>query len=186
MSLLRMQQAFCYFGNAVFFVTATIYTTKNDQFWQPVAAMGQIPPNVAVATACYYLYRCLQKVPDCEESRHAIIVNISLLVAAFSCICVFVPWAVPKMIELYNRQLTVHPTIPSGTSVLYSSPPSFLYAGEREFDLSVAFVELTVGWCGFVGLLLRPMRKPAEGETLTQTSEEIGKLVAKMAVRKDS
>lgn len=185
-AMLRMQQVLCYFGNIVFFIAGVIYMTKNNQFWQPVAAIGQVPPNIAVAIVCYYLYRCLQKVPDCEESRHAIVVNLSLLVAAFSCIVVFVPWAVPKMLELYPQQLTVHPTIPAGSPVFFASPPSFFGAGDRNFDLSVAFVELTVGWCGYVGLcLMRTLQAPPPGEPLVLSSEEIGRIVAKTGVKKN-
>merc|ERR1719183_3061485 len=106
-----------------------IYMFNNNQFWQPIAALGQVPPNIAVAIACYYLYRCLQKVPDCEESRHAIVVNLSLLVAAFSCVCVFVPWAVPRLMDMYGRKLRVHPDIPTGSSMFRTPPPSWLGAG---------------------------------------------------------
>lgn len=182
--LLRMQQVGCIFGNVVFFAAVTKYLGSNDQFWQPVAAMGQVPPNIAVAIACYYLYRCLQKVPDCEESRHAIIVNIALLVAAFSCICVFIPWAVPRMLDLYSRQLQVHPAFPAGASIFYASPPPFSTISDRKLDLSLELVELTVGWCGFMGLKLRAPQEAVPGQPLVYSSEEIGRLVARDGTKK--
>jgi len=179
--LIWMLKVSCYFGNGVFIVSVTKFMAENDQFWTPCVAMGQVPPNIAVAIVCYYLYRKLQNVPDCEESRHAIIVNMALLVAAFSVVCVFTPWAVPRMQDLWTRQLSVHPGIPSGSSILFSTAPSFFGAGDRQLDLSLELVEFTVGWCGFLGLNCRSLCAPVAGEPVVYSSEEVGQLVARNA-----
>jgi hypothetical protein len=185
-SILTITKVGCYFGNVELAIAATIYLCKNNEFWQPVMAMGQIPPNVAVAIACYYLYGILQKVPDCEESRHAIIVNLALLVAAFSCTCVFIPWAVPKMLSLYSKPSSVHPGVPTGSSIMFETNPSFLGTGERQLDLSLELVELTVGWCGYFGLkLVMKTQCPAPGENLVLSSQEVGQIVAKSAGKKN-
>jgi len=184
-TVLIMQQIFCYFGNVVFFVGSTLFMIRNDQFWQPVCAMGQIPPNIGVALACFYLSSCLKQMPDCEELRHGVVVNKALLVAAFSVLCMFLPWAVPKMIKLYGRQAAMHATIPAGTSVLFASPTSFI-GGDHQIDIVVEMVELTVGWCGFTGLLLPSARTPGPGEPLVLSSKQIGRSLAAMAGKKIS
>lgn len=184
-TLLTAQMVFCYFGNAVFLVAGTLYMVQNDQFYQPLCALGQVPPNMVVAMACYYLHKCLKRVPDCEELRHATIINYSLLVAASTCLLVFPPWAGPRLMELYSRPLAAISTVPHGSSMLFAAAPCFKGTGAH-LDLFLESVELSVGWCGCVGLMIKPMRRPEAGEPLVLSPEDVGKAITQAQGKKSS
>jgi len=183
--LLVAQRVFCYFGNVVFLVGATLYMTRNDQFWQPVCALGQVPPNVMVAIACYYLRGYLKQVPDGKERAHAVVVNSALLVAAAACLLVFPPWAIPRMLTLYREPAAAVSTVSYGSSMLLVPPPAYAGLGNH-LDLFLESVELSVGWCGCLGLLFRSLHEPGPGESLVLSSEEVGAAVAKATGKKAS
>lgn len=186
-SVLLLQKACCFFGNVIFFVGATLYMGQNNQFWQPVCALGQVPPNVAVGVATFYLSRCFPKVPDCEEKRHAMLVNSALLFAAVTCVCVFVPWAITLLMNPLKMGLQVHPGASAGSPIFHLPPPPFLSGFldgtivDQKLDLMVEIVEVSVGWCGLIGLRIISSSRSGSSEPLVRTSKEIGLLVAEVS-----
>lgn len=181
--LLTMQSCCCYLGNIILGTAATLFMVWNDQFWQPVCVLGQLPTAIMLIVNCTILHDCLKRVPDCKERRQADRINKLMLGSSALLLLVFPTLIILRMIELYGKPLAAVASASYGSSILAISPPS-IFGIEKSVDLSMEIVEVTIGGVQCLLLLLRPLRHPRPGEPLVTTSEDVGRRIAARAATK--